>query len=302
MDATAAQLQTIQVPRAKIHEARRPGGGLELVAQAPANFAGRIHVGGHEILQLAVNPQAYALRMVESRAAGLAPGFYTGPPSRCAVETLVGVSLSPEQLTSLLLGGGPVLEGPLEVLSQRWSRSRARELLRLRSSTHEQELEFAWRDGHWWFAGASLWTRKGDDLRWLWTIRHEELHSVGGFVLPKRTIVEQPDGEASKRKRRRKKDVLALVIDYKEQIPNPPIAGGGAQGDTWDENDWDDDEGWENDGESSGGDTAEAGAKPGDEPTTNPADPDPKPAADIAPAFRLNASGLTPRGDLCRTP
>lgn len=294
MDATEAQLQTIQVPKAKIHEARRPGAGLELVAEAPASFAGRIHIGGNELLQLAVNPEEYALRLVEPRISAMPPGFYTGPPSQCAVETLIGVSMSAEQLTALLLGGGPVIEGPLEVVSQKWSRSRARELIQLRTPAVEQELEFAWENGRWWFAGASLWQRSGDDLTWLWTIRHEKLHTVDGVVLPSRTVVRQPTATRKRRKRRRKKDALELVIDYSEQVVNPPIAGGGQGGDTWDD-EWEDEDGWEDEDSPESASSTEPPAPETDQPATEVA-----PA--IAPAFRLDGAGLTPRGDLCRTP
>ncbi|GEM_PF-2061686 len=291
--ATRAQLSTIQVPRAKIHQALRPGASLEMVAQAPANFAGKIHLGGHEILQIAVDPDAYSLRVVESRDGALKPGFYTGPPSRCAVKTLVGVSLSPQQLSVLLLGGGPMIDAPQEIFDQRWDTATGREIISLKNTRHEQQLEFVWRQRRWWFAGATVWKLSNDrhhPRRWLWTIRHEKFHTVGAYVLPKRTVILQPSSTVETRRRRRRRrrsrgHVLELIIAYQEQIPNPSLGPPQQENDDWDD-DWDDE-------------TIAHPRRDELDASTSP-DRDGSKSTTVLPTpFRLDATGLSIQGDLC---
>jgi hypothetical protein len=100
MAAAAPSLRAIQVPRAKVRQGGGPAANLMLVAQAPARFSGTIQIAGNELVTLAVNEDEYGLRWVGGRdgAGSLTPGFYSGPPSRCAVETLLGVDLEPEGL------------------------------------------------------------------------------------------------------------------------------------------------------------------------------------------------------------
>lgn len=292
MAATAPSLRAIQVPRAKVRQGAGPAANLMLVAQAPARFSGTLQVSGNELVTLAVNEEAYGLRWVGGRNAGggLEPGFYSGPPSRCAVETLLGVDLSPESFVDLVLGGAPLIDEPHEVIDRRWDRKAGRERLRIGNSNYEQELSFAWIDGHWQFAGATLWALEAGKPRWLWTISHDELHEVGGELLPRRTQIRQPEPDG--------KGEVVLNVSFQTQIPNPAL-GGELSSDPPPENEdgedgedaqpanagdgWDDDWG---DDEESGGDAA-----------TDEAPAAPK--AIIPPQFRGNPTGLTPRGDLC---
>lgn len=303
MAATAPSLHAIQVPRAKVRQGAGPAANLMLVAQAPARFSGTIQISGNELVTLAVNEEAYGLRWVGGRdgAGGLQPGFYSGPPSRCAVETLLGVDLEPEAFVDLVLGGAPLIDEPHQVLERRWDRKAGRERLRIGNAEYEQELAFAWMDGHWQFAGATLWAIEAGKPRWLWTISHDELHEVDGELLPRQTQIRQPKPDG--------KGELVLNVSFQNQIANPTLGGvlssdppreevtdgdDGEEaqppnaGDGWDD-DWGDEEG-EGEGES--------GAEESDTPEPEP-EPEPAPRAVIPPQFVGNPTGLTPRGDLC---
>ena len=110
-------------------------------------------------------------------------------------------------------------------------------------------------------------------------------------MIPKVTTIETPRPAAAKR--RRGEDTTTLTIKYLEQSPDPKDLlrtqgsssdGGGDDGgwvDTWDD-DWGDE----------GGDDGEGSGDPSPQPTA--------PVEPIPPAFVLDASGLPPRGDLCR--
>lgn len=304
MAATAPSLQTIMVPRAKVRQGGGPAANLMLVAQAPARFSGTIQIAGNELVTLAVNEDAYGLRWVGGRdgAGSLTPGFYSGPPSRCAVETLLGVDLEPEAFVDLVLGGAPLIDEPHEILERRWDRKTARERLRIGNDHEQQELAFAWIDGHWQFAGSTLWVLEGGKPRWLWTISHEELHEVGGELLPRHTQIRQPKPNG--------KGEIVLNISFQKQLANPPLGGELSSdpprdvedgdvdapppnaGDGWDD-DWGDEE---EEGGTGEGETGEAS-----EPVAAPVAPEPKvaPPPAIPPQFIGSPTGLTPRGDLC---
>jgi hypothetical protein len=303
MAATAPSLRAIQVPRAKVRQGGGPAANLMLVAQSPARFAGTIQIAGNELVTLAVNEEAYGLRWVGGRdgAGTLTPGFYSGPPSRCAVATLLGVDLEPEAFVDLVLGGAPLIDEPHEILDRSWDRKAGRERLRIGNGSHQQELAFAWIDGHWQFAGATLWVLEGGKPRWLWTISHEELHEVDGELLPRQTQIRQPKPSG--------KGELVLNVSFQKQIANPALGGELSsdpprddedEKDETDEedapppnagDDWDDD--WDDDGETDQGDTADAEAP-------EPEAPEPEaPKPEIPPQFKGNPTGLTPRGDLC---
>ena len=289
--AMDARYSGLRVPKAKIREGRSPAARLLLLAEAPARMRGTIQVAGNPLVELALNEQGYALRNLRGQP-GLEEGFYHGPPSRCSVRSLLGVDLEATQLVNLLLGGGPLIGGPHEVVSQEWKKGRER--LTLQNRDFVQKLEFAWVDGQWWFAGSGLYLRSGDDEQWLWTIRHEELEKSAGTVVPTRTQIKRPVPG----------DTLELNIKYIEQVvdTNPTqVSGGDGDGDAgdggdegWDdEGGWeDDDEGWEEEGEvqESAGPKPEAAPKPKPEPK-----PEPIPAA-----YLLEAGGLRDRGDFCR--
>jgi hypothetical protein len=273
-----------------------------LVAQAPARFAGTIQVSGNELVTLAVNEDEYGLRWLSGRGGddALAPGYYSGPPSRCAVETLLGVDLEPEAFVEMVLGGAPLIdlpsEGEFTVVDRSWDRKAARERLTIANDRYQQELAFAWLDGHWQFAGATLWALTNGKPAWLWTISHEELHQVGGNTLPAKTQIRRP--------KPRGKGELVINVTFQKQIANPSLGGElspdspvGADGDgtpanagdNW-EDDWDDDEGWEDEGDGQ----ADHEAEPEPEPK-----PEPKPKPEIPSQFLGNPTGLTARGDLC---
>ncbi|PRQ09402.1 hypothetical protein [Enhygromyxa salina] len=298
MIATAPALQSVQVPRAKVRQGGGPAASLMLVAQAPARFTGTIQISGNELVTLVVNEDEYGLRWVGGRegAQSLAPGYYSGPPSRCAVETLLGVSLEPEAFVKMILGGAPLIDGPHQVIDRGWDRKTGRERLRIANDRYEQELAFAWipksggRDGHWQFAGASLWAIDSSGApEWLWTISHEELHEVDGAILPAKTQIRQP--------KPRGRGEAVINVSFQKQVANPQLGGelsadpplepgadsGGNGANAGD--DWDDD--WGDDADTEGSDAA-------DEPTA----PEPPPPT-IPPQFVGNPTGLTPRGDLC---
>jgi hypothetical protein len=299
MAATAPSLHAIQVPRAKVRQGAGPAASLMLVAQAPARFSGTIQIAGNELVTLAVNEEAYGLRWVGGRdgADALEPGFYSGPPSRCAVQTLLGVDVEPEAFVDMVLGGAPLIDEPHEILDRSWDRKAGRERLRIGNADYQQELAFAWIDGHWQFAGATLWILEGGKPRWLWTISHDELHEVGGELLPKQTQIRQPKPSG--------KGEIVLNVSFQKQIANPALGGelssdpppddeeAGDEGeeapppnagDDWDD-DWGDEEGSE--GETREGETPE------------PDEPEPAAPPVIPPQFLGNPTGLTPRGDLC---
>ena len=296
LESMQARYASLRVPKAKIREGRSPAAKLLLLAEAPERMRGTIQVAGNPLVELALNEQGYALRNLRGQP-GLEEGFYHGPPSRCSVRSLLGVDLESEQLVNLLLGGGPLIDGPHQITGQDWSKGRER--LSLRNETFEQRLEFAWVDGGWWFAGSSLYLLSGDQTQWLWTIRHEKLEKRSGTVVPTKTTIKRPVPG----------DTLELNISYTKQVVEQPLpqngatesgegpqdGGGETQGGDagWDdEGGWEDDEdGWEEDGE------------------VRESDP-PKPDSDagsVAPApgpiptpYLLEAGGLRDRGDLCR--
>lgn len=266
-------LKALQVPAAKIKVGRAPSGNLMFLAQKPGRFSGQIQVAGHEFVSLAFHEGGYTLRNVA--ADNLPEGFYAGPPADCAIQKLLGVPFSAEELVALVLGGAPVLPPPYEIVDQRWDARHGHEVLRLRTPDYEQELRFASVGGAWWPAGGTLWRRHGDQLVRLWTILHEGLHAVSGTVLPLRTRLAGASA--------RKQDTVLLT--YNQQILDPDLgdspataaATGGGE----------DDGGWED--EDTGG--ADENAEPAQ------ATP---PVAQVPPQFVLDAAGLAARGDLCR--
>ncbi|HFE46796.1 MAG TPA: hypothetical protein ENJ18_15120 [Nannocystis exedens] len=329
--AAQPSLDGIRVSSAKIRLNRSIAGNLMLLAQRPERFNGQIQISGKELVSLAFHEQGYSLRYVSGE--GLPRGFYSGPPSACAIEELLGVSMAPRELIALVLGGAPLLTGPLEIVDQHWDRQTAHEVLQMRSGNLKEELRFAWIKGNWWPAGMTLWRQAEDGtMQWMWTALHESPHTVDGHTLPSKTVITRPD-------RRRKQRV---TITYRSQEPNPAFMhtpdagthtsddGGWDSSDEWESDDdaeWesDDDAEWESDETSDGA----PAAKPGDPvalgdsdgaagttaatTTTTPASPATQapPATDpmtgntapkpvIPPHFILNSDGLPSRGDLCR--
>jgi hypothetical protein len=293
-------LGAIQVPKAKIREGNGPAGTLMYAATGdPPRFSGSISAAGNELVSLAVNEREYGLRWLSKQ--GIAQGFYTGPPSGCAVQRLLGVALTRQELAQLLLGGAPIVAGA-QVVDQRWQGKRLRkgarkrmqakgrpvghEVVRMDSKDRSQELRFAWFDGRWVFAGTSVYALSGEERRWLWSLDHEQLRDAGDLVFPDETVIRRPaangDGE------------VALSITYLEQRPDPESLSGKVDeggDDGWEDDGWEDDDGWDDDGES--------------ERSEPPSRQAPTEAADLGPpipnVFVLDGSGLTPRGDLCRT-
>jgi hypothetical protein len=283
--AAAPRIAAIQVPSAKIRADRMARGGLSLIAQAPRRFRGRVHAKGNELATLAFHEHGYALRYLMD---ALPQGFYSGPPSDCAVEALIGAPFPLDGLVALVLGGGPLIAAPREIVDQHWNKRSARETLVLASDKLEEELYFAAHEGTWSFSGASLWQRQGGRRGpWLWTVEHLDLHSVNGAVLPARTRISTPG---------RRRDFV-VVITYGTQNTDPEFAR--ADADTGDDategedDDWEDDEGWEDGAPEAGKESSPTTREP--PAKTKPAE---KPA--VPAHFILSPAGLTPRGDLCR--
>ncbi len=300
VERAPTHLDALQVPKAKVR-LRGLSATLMYAAQGPDRFKGTISVAGNELVTLGVHEQSYGLRYLSDE--GLAPGYYHGPPSACAVASLVGVALSPNELVELLLGGAPLLPGNTEVLEQHWDKKRGHEVLRIGNGQREQELRFAWERGEWVVAGVSLWqVVQGGKPAWIWTVRHDKFHRVSGFTLPAKTIIRRPTPKGDE----------VLVIRYVDQKPNPPAlmphsgdggdAGGGDGGgedgpDTWEDDDggdWDD-EGW--DDETAEGEVPPAASS--DPPEASGPPPTELGRGPIPRVFQVDGTGLTDRGDLC---
>jgi hypothetical protein len=247
LEHTGAQLPALQVSKAKVVANRTQRGNLAFLAQAPGRFRGTVDVAGNELVTLAFHEEGYALRY---KLDGFPQGFYEGPPSACAVEALLGVRFDTEGLVDLVLGGAPVIEGPHEVLEQKWDRRGGYERLVIANAKLVQELRFGWVGNDWRVVGGQLWERTtaGERGRRLWTVEHTELELLGKAWLPAKTKVSAPG--------KRRDDTV--VISYKERDPDPAFAkqqGGGDDGDTGGDP-WGDDDGgdpWEDDEPSNGG-------------------------------------------------
>ncbi len=321
LERTGAQLQALQVSKAKVVANRTQRGNLAFLAEAPNRFRGTVDVAGNELVTLAFHEQGYALRY---KLDAFPQGFYTGPPSACAVEALLGVAFDTRGLVDLVLGGAPVIESPFEVLEQKWERDGGYERLVIANERLVQELRFGWVGNDWRVVGGQLWQRAGKERGpRLWTVEHLELVPQGGAYLPTKTKVSTPT--------KRRDDTV--VIHYKERDPDPAFAkraggdggdDGGDSGDPWEGEDsgdpWEDDEGWEDDAttpdeaatdeaatdEAATDETTTDGAPPKATPpkATTPKAPPPlkgKPAPKaIPPEFQLEPAGLAVRGDLCR--
>lgn len=325
LEHTGAQLPALAVSKAKVVANRTQRGNLAFLAQAPGRFRGTVDVAGNELVTLAFHEDGYALRY---KLDAFPQGFYSGPPSACSVEALLGVRFDTEGLVDLVLGGAPVIAGPHEVLEQEWDRKGGYERLVLANATAVQELRFGWVGNDWRVVGGQLWERTttGERGRRLWTVEHLELQPTGKTWLPTKTKVSAPG--------KRRDDTV--VISYKERDTDPAFAkqqGGGEEGgdtgddgsDPWEDEgdggdgDWEDEAGappgeGEGDAQDDGGweDGAPAAADGGTIPPAAPNDaatpPEPEPPAPeakpeppkIPPQFRLDPEGLTVRGDLCR--
>lgn len=305
MDLAKPKLAAVQVPRAKVRQDSGPAATLEFAAQSPERFAGKIQVAGQELLSLAVNENEYGLRYVANQ--GIPTGFYAGPPSGCAVQTLLGVELEPRQLVSAMLGGAPLIEPPLAPVSQAWdSAAPGYEVVTVQNAVHEQELRFQYIDGRWAFAGTSVYRGSGANRDWEFTLTHEQFDAKG---IPTKTVL----------KREGPKGAVEVTIKVLERIDNPPVilrygksgdgGEGGEEGDPFEEGGWEDpeaesedvwdEEGWE---EVPGEDDSEAAPAPTNEPSfVMTIQQTPSESTDaIPPVFKLTASGLPERGDLCR--
>lgn len=246
LDHTGAQLPALQVSKAKVVANRTQRGNLAFLAQAPGRFRGTVDVAGNELVTLAFHEEGYALRY---KLDAFPQGFYSGPPSACAVEALLGVRFDTEGLVDLVLGGAPVIAGPHEVLEQEWDKRGGYERLVLANATLVQELRFGWVGNDWRVMGGQLWERTttGERGRRLWTVEHLELQPAGNAWLPTKTKVSAPG--------KRRDDTV--VISYKERDTDPAFAkqqGGGDGGDTG-EDPWGDDDGadgWDDEGGGDG--------------------------------------------------
>jgi hypothetical protein len=292
------QLDAVTVSEATITLNRVARGDLAMLAQAPSRFRATVTKAGNELLTLGFTENEYALRyLLDDRPSG----FYTGPADACAVEAMLGVPLSYEDLVAAVLGGAPVIADH-EVLEQSWDRRQGHEKLVIADSRFIEELQFEWVGGTWRYSGGALWTRNGDARgTWLWSLEHDDFETVGTAVLPGKTEVRAPD----------KNGRSLAIIRYERRDPNPPWAtqsSGAEEGGA--EEGGEDEGGWEGEGDEGGweGEDDEGGWEGEDEPAAPKsvaAAPEtaPVPAAkksSIPEVFRLDGAGLPPRGDLCR--
>lgn len=309
LEATQPEVDAIIVSDARMVANRFARGDLAFLAQAPRRFRGTVSKAGNELMTLAFHEEGYGLRY---KMDAFPTGFYSGPPSSCVIQRLLGVPLAYEGLVATVLGGGPLIPGPHQILDQRWVRDEGHERLRIANATHIEELRFAWLAGRWVFAGATMWMREADGSggRWLWSVDQEDLERVAeGVILPEETRIRAPG---------RRRDAL-IVIHYDSREFDPAFArtaepqptepgptGSGDGGEPPEGNDdagWDDGGGWENDedwenepAESPEAEPEASEPPPPEEPPTP--EPDPNPIPDV---FQLDGTGLPDRGDLCGT-
>jgi hypothetical protein len=309
--AAAPQIDAVQVANARVVVERLARGNLAFIAQRPGRFRGGVEFKGAEVVTLAFDEEGYALR---NKLDQFPEGFYSGPPpADCAVEALLGIRFPTEALVSLVLGGGPLLAAPYEVGKSKWSRKGGYEALELRNAQVIEELRFDLIGGAWRIVGGALWENAGGRRgRELWSFEHRDLEPADGVVLPERTRITSPS----------KRGETLVVITYRERNLKPAFAkattpsgddggqddGGGEDdgGDDWGGGeDWgDENEGWEN----AEGDAPAEGDTGAPEPA--PTEGDSEPPKDTAPpkpvrspvpsVFKIDGTGLTDRGDLCR--
>ncbi|TPV92508.1 MAG: hypothetical protein B7733_25435 [Myxococcales bacterium FL481] len=273
-----ARFSALTVPRATLRPSVTRKLDLMLIAQSPERLRATVQVAGNELVSVALNESGYTLRNLVDQ--GLAPGFYAGPPSACALEFLIGLSLPPADIVQIILGGAPALPPPSRVVEQRWVRRRSgAELVVVENEAARQKIYFRWIAGNFWVEKIERFRIAAGGSRTEWSVEHEGLHSVPGGILPRRTVFSIP---ASRSK---------VSIEYHEQILNPAIdVPAVAAGDSWDDTD---NEGWEE------VDGTPATITPAATPTST--SPAPATAASaIPPMFVLEGSGLRTGGDVCR--
>jgi hypothetical protein len=304
IQATRPQLQAVAVPDAGIVINRVARGDLALLAQAPGRFRGSVTKAGNELVTLAVHERGYALRY---KLDDIPQGFYSGPPSTCAVEAMLGVPLSYEGLVSLVLGGSPVLDPPYEVLKQKWDRGDGYERLDIANAQYVQELHFGWVSQKWMFQGAIVYRREpgtGERGTKLWSVEHEDFDGVDGVILPRKTRIRSPG--------RRRENLVVITyrarnLDPAFARPAPSSTGGDtdepANGAGGDESGWEDSGDWEEGGwEDEDSEAVEQRSE------TQPDAAEPNAGASeraegssaIPVVFHLEPTGLAIRGDLCR--
>lgn len=314
LGSTAPQLQAVTVPDATITLNRVVRADLAMLAQSPSRFRASVSKAGNELVSLAFSEEGYGLRYKLDQ---IPTGFYAGPADPCAVEAMLGVPLAYDGLVALVLGGAPVLDAPYEVTEQKWDRKGGFEKVVLANDRFIQELQFDWVNGAWRFSGSEMWeSSNGAKGRWMWSLEHDKHTTVGTAILPGRTKVRAPG---------KKRDTL-VVINYRDRKTDPPWAEppattAGDTGDTGDtgapdtggdEGGWEDDGGWEDEGgwENEAAPAEETAPPPsvaqrelGSVVSTAGVDanaPEPGAASPVPAVFRLEPSGLTERGDLCR--
>lgn len=308
------------VPDAKVVLNRALRGNLAFLAQEPARFRGSVQVSGNELVTIAVHEEGYALRY---KLDAIPAGFYHGPRSECAIQAVLGIAISQEDLVAAVLGGAPVIAGPHEILSQGWDTGAGVEKLVIANPGYVEELRFTLTKGSWQFVGARLWRRDGAGKKAdkLWQLDHEGLYRVGDAMLPEKTSIRSPG----------KRNDNLVVISYRERDLDPPFAkstdDGGVDGGATtgaDAGGWDDgNDAWEGEEDDSGWEGNETPAKPGEagkpdeaakaggpakapdaasaveeSPVDAPKPPAAKPA--LPPVFVIDAGGLKDRGDLCK--
>ena len=296
MSATGPQIAGLQVPAAKVRFNRSIAGTLMFIAQAPGRFTGQLQVAGKELMSVAFHEGRYTVRAISDRGS-LPVGFYSGRQAECAIEQLLGLPLAPDGFVQLVLGGvpdfPPVNTDFVEVLSQGWDNKDGHEVLVLQKGPYERELRFAYVKGHWWPVGAKQWRLDGNERIWMWTLKHEGLHAIGGSVLPGRTELARPGaGDKSEK----------VVISYQKQAPDPAVLRGLTPGGVADEEDpWEEDGGWEDEGEGDGdGDWESGDGAPMSVPEGAAGVAPTETTSPVEALFELRGDGLASRGDLCR--
>ncbi len=263
---------------------------FSFLAQAPVRLRGTVTKAGQELVSFAMHEDGYTIR--NKLEGDLAPGFYAGQDSACALSVLLGVPLAPSAWVAATLGGAPILDVPFSVRGQRWNPKTAREELTLVRGDTSETIGFASRGQApaplaWEVREVSLAQRNN----WRWSVSFANVRIIDGVRLPTKVEMRAPG--------KRRNQLLVLTLDGINI--DPPWAHEGPSGSpSTSETSPHTDDSWQDDGEWEGDDAAEypeaAAIKP-------PVTPIQQQRTDRARAlFVLASDGLTMRGDLCGQP
>ncbi len=137
----------------------------------------------------------------------------TGPCSRDSVAQLLRVSMNPDELLLMAVGGTPVLVGARGEV--RWDADAGHEILELISADQQQRqrIELDAREGRWDVVRSELRDAAG---KVLWSLRNTDFKTITGedgqsFRVPGKTLFKQPPQKAD------------LMVEWKQRSINPQL-------------------------------------------------------------------------------